>query len=74
MKRLLIAAAAFAALAGAATAQPAWDESQGQPPSDYPPCTHPGQDRCVTGHMAGHHGHHHHGGHKGKDSSDGERG
>jgi hypothetical protein len=80
MKRLLIAAAALAAMAGAATAQPAYDSSQGSPPSDYPPCTHPGQDRCVSGHMR--HmvmkGHHHPNGEKsakgGKTSSDGDRG
>lgn len=73
MKRILIAAAAFAALAGAAAAQPAYDPNQGgSPPSDYPPCTHPGQDRCVAG-MHGHH-HHHHGKDKAKTSSDGERG
>ena len=76
MKRVLIAAAAFAALAGAAVAQPAYDSSQGSPPSDYPPCTHPGQDRCVAGHMKGHHGHHKaEKGEKGsKSSTDGERG
>ena len=32
----------------------------GSPPSDYPPCTHKGQDRCVArgggeGHKAAHH-------------------
>jgi hypothetical protein len=78
MKRLLIAAA-FTALAGAAVAQPAYDPSQGSPPSDYPRCTHKGQDRCMSG---GHRmaGHHHHGdkgdkgGKGGKSSSDGERG
>ena len=77
MKRILIAAAAFTALAGAAVAQPAYDPSQGAAPSDYPPCTHPGQDRCVTGghhHMAGHHKGHPGKGKGGKSSSDGERG
>jgi hypothetical protein len=77
MKRVLIAAAAFTALAGAALAQPAYDPSQGTAPSDYPPCTHKGQDRCMTGHMKGHHsgGHHQAKGEKGgKSSTDGERG
>jgi hypothetical protein len=74
MKRLLIAAAALSALAGAAMAQPAYDPSQGQAPSDYPKCTHKGQDRCVTGgRMSGGHAHHHKGG-KGHSSTDGERG
>jgi len=73
MMRLLIAAAAFTALAGAAAAQPAYTESQGGPPSEYPVCTHKGQDRCV---QRGGKGHHHHkdakkGGHS---STDGERG
>ncbi len=79
MKRLLIAAAAFTALAGAAAAQPAYDASQGSAPEKYPPCTKKGQDRCMSGgrhHMAGHH-------HMGaasadkkdtKSSKDGERG
>ncbi len=58
MKRLLIATAAFTALAGAVVAQPAYDPSQGQPPADYPACTQPGQDRCVAGARAIH-GHHH---------------
>ena len=79
MKRLLIATAAFTALAGAAAAQPAYDPGQGQPPSDYPPCTQPGQDRCVAGghHMHGHHMHMHmnrHGKDKSASSKDGERG
>ena len=79
MKRLMIATVAFTALAGAALAQPAYDSSQGDPPSTYPVCTHKGQDRCVQG------GHHHaHAskapekakGSKGgtKSSTDGERG
>jgi hypothetical protein len=80
MKRVLIAAAALTALAGAAVAQPAYDSSQGSPPSDYPPCTHKGQDRCVAGghmhghHMAGHHAKSDKGAKGGKSSSDGERG
>jgi hypothetical protein len=77
MKHLLIATAAFAALAGAAVAQPASDPNQGQPPSDYPPCTQPGQDRCVAGghHMRGHHMHmKRHDKDKGASSKDGERG
>ena len=37
MKRFLIAAAAFTAMAGAAMAQPAWDPSKGDPPTDLPP-------------------------------------
>ena len=49
MKRLLVAAAALSALAGAAVAQPAYDASQGPAPSEYPKCTKPGQDRCVAG-------------------------
>lgn len=78
MMRLLIAAAAFTALAGAAAAQPAYSESQGAPPEKYPPCTHKGQDRCV---QHGGKGHHHMAGHKhmghkssAKSSTDGERG
>ena len=78
MKRILIAAAALSALAGAAMAQPAY-HGQGGPPPEYPPCSHPGQDRCVQHgwggwHGGGHHGwgghwrHHHH------SSTDGERG
>jgi hypothetical protein len=81
MKRILIAAAAFAAMAGAAMAQPAYDSSQGSPPDNYPPCTHKGQDRCVSGgharHMAGHHkASKAKGGESGggKSSTDGERG
>lgn len=84
MKRVLIAAAAFAAMAGAAAAQPAYDSNQGTPPSDYPPCRHAGEDRCMAHggmHMHGRHmhmGHHHKGGDKddkgGKSSRDGERG
>ena len=81
MKRLLIAAAAFAAMTGAAAAQPAYDSNQGGPPSDYPRCTHKGQDRCMAGGMHGHHKgdgehHHHHHDHDkgGKSSTDGERG
>ena len=70
MKRVLIAAAAFAAMAGAAAAQPAYDSSQGSPPSDYPACTHKGQDRCMTGHMRGHHM----AGHKGKAGDEGGKG
>lgn len=53
MKRLLIAAA-LTAMATAAAAQPAYTSSQGGPPSDYPRCTHRGQDRCVN-HGWGHH-------------------
>jgi len=81
MKRFLIAAAALTAMAGAAAAQPAFDPSKGDPPSEYPPCTQPGQDRCVVG---GHHMAHHvvahrkgsegKGGSSGKSSTDGERG
>jgi len=79
MKRLLIATAAFTALAGAALAQPAYDPSLGPNPSDYPPCDHPDQDRCVAGghHMHGHHMHmkmHHHADKDAKSSHDGERG
>jgi len=79
MTRLLIAAAAFSALAGGAVAQPAYDSSQGAPPSDYPTCTHRGQDRCMQrggGHMHGKHmGGKHMGAKKGtRSSADGERG
>ena len=71
MKRILIAAAALSALAGAAMAQPAY-RGQGGPPPEYPPCSHPGQDRCVQhgwggwhggeGHWGHHHGWGHHDG------------
>jgi hypothetical protein len=82
MKRILIAAAALTAMAGAAMAQPAYDSSQGSPPSDYPRCTHKGQDRCVSGGHARHTASHHKAskakgtgdGGGGKSSSDGERG
>ena len=81
MKRMLIAAAALCAIAGAAAAQPAWHPREGGPPPGYPPCSHPGQDRCTQhgwggwhgeGHWHGgwgHHWHHHH-----HSSTDGERG
>jgi len=77
MKRILIAAAAFSALAGAAAAQPAWHPAEGGPPPQYPPCTHPHEDRCVQhggwggGWHAGwtHHWRYHH-----HSSTDGERG
>jgi hypothetical protein len=77
MKRMLIAAVAFSAIAGAAAAQPAWHRGEGGPPPQYPPCTHPHEDRCVQhggwggGWHAGwgHHWHHHH-----HSSVDGERG
>ncbi len=81
MTRLLIAATAAFALAGAAAAQPAYDSSQGAAPGDYPRCTQPGQDRCVAGgrHMAGKpmmKGKMHHARKAGptKSSKDGERG
>ncbi len=79
MKALLIAAAAFSALAGAAVAQPAYHPDQGGPPSDYPPCSHRGEDRCTQhGGWSHRHGdwgrHHHHHGHGGHSSTDGERG
>ncbi len=90
MKRLLIATAALAALAGAAFAQPAYDPAAGGPPSDYPMCTHRGQDRCQQHGHGGYHGDHggwrrHHGdrdhdhdhdhdGDHGHSSTDGERG
>ena len=80
MKRLLIAAAALSAIAGAASAQPAWHAGAGGPPQDYPACSHPHQDRCAQHggwrhhHDAddgdtGHHWRHHH-----HSSTDGERG
>ncbi len=82
MKRMLIAAAAICAIAGAASAQPAWHPREGGPPPAYPPCSHPGQDRCVQHGWGGWHGgwrhhdgdwgrhwHHHH-----HSSTDGERG
>ena len=85
MKSLLIAAAAAFALAGAASAQPAYDSSQGAAPSEYPVCSKPGQDRCMqhgAAHKAGvphhHKGDHHKGKGKGakggQTSKDGERG
>ena len=90
MKRILIAEAALAAMAGAAAAQPAY-QGQGGPPPEYPPCSHHGQDRCVQhgeggwhgdGHWGHHHGgwgHHHgdgdhHWRHHHHSSTDGERG
>jgi len=73
MKRILIAATAFSALAGAAMAQPAYDASQGAPPSDYPPCSHRHEDRCVQ-HGGWAHGGHHHWKKHGHSSTDGERG
>ncbi len=81
MKRILFAAAAFSALACAATAQPAYD-GQSTAPSDYPPCTQPGQDRCMAGgggggrhmHMKHMHMKHMKGHHEAKSSKDGERG
>ena len=80
MKRMLIAAAALSAMAGAAMAQPAWHRGDGGPPPQYPPCTHPHQDRCAQhgwggwhgdgdGGEVGHHWRHHH-----HSSTDGERG
>ena len=76
MKLVLIATAAFTVMAGAALAQPAYDPNQGQPPSDYPPCTMPGQDRCVAGHMKGRHMHMKHAKAAAADKAktDGERG
>ena len=84
MKTLLIGAAAAFALVGAASAQPAYDSSQGAAPSDYPVCSKPGQDRCMqhgAAHKAGvahsHKGDHHKGkgkGKGGKTTKDGERG
>ena len=79
MKRFLIAAAALAALAGTASAQPAY-QGQGGPPPEYPPCTHHGQDRCVQHGWGGWHGDgdhgggHHHWRHHHHSSTDGERG
>ena len=80
MKILLIGAAAAFALVGAASAQPAYDSSQGAAPSDYPICSKPGQDRCMqhgAAHKAGvahHHRGDHHKGKGGKTTKDGERG
>jgi len=90
MKRILIAAVALSALAGAAAAQPAY-HGQGGPPPAYPACSHYGQDRCAQhgdggwhggGHWGRHHGdwggHHgdwgHHWRHHHHSSTDGERG
>ena len=56
MKRMLIAAAALCAIAGAASAQPAWHPREGGPPPGYPPCDHPGQDRCAQHGEGGWHG------------------
>ena len=88
MKRMLIVAAALCAIAGAASAQPAFHPREGGPPPDYPPCSHPGQDRCAQHGWGGWHGggewrHHEHawgGGwrhrwhHHHHSSYDGERG
>ena len=85
MKRMLIAAAALCAIAGAASAQPAWHPREGGPPQAYPPCSHPGQDRCLQHGDGGWHGgwRHHHDGdgdwghhwrHHRHSSTDGERG
>ena len=57
MKRIMIIAAAASVLAGAAMAQDAYTSAQGAAPSDYPPCTKAGQDRCTEHggkHMKGH--------------------
>jgi hypothetical protein len=84
MKRMLIAAAAICAIAGAASAQPAWHPREGGPPPAYPPCSHPGQDRCLQhgdggwhggwGHHEGEGGWGHHWRHHHHSSTDGERG
>lgn len=80
MTRVLIAAAALSALAGAALAQPAYENGQGAAPSNYPLCTHKGQDRCTQHGKGGWHGgggghHNHHAAAKAVHSSaDGERG
>ena len=81
MKRMLIAAAALSALAGAAVAQPAFHRGEGGPPAAYPPCTHHREDRCAQHGWGGWHGdgEHHWGGglrwHRHHHSStDGERG
>jgi len=79
MKRLLIVAAAFSAMAAAASAQPAYDPSQGAAPSDYPRCTHRGQDRCANHGWDHHKGpmkhmHHPKGGKSHHSTTDGERG
>jgi len=72
MKTLFLAAALFAATATAAFAQPAYDASQGPAPSDYPVCSHHGQDRCV---QPKHAEHRHHGKkHAEKEAAKGERG
>jgi hypothetical protein len=61
MKKLIGAVIAFSALSCVAIAQGAYSPDEGAPPSSYPPCTHPHEDRCVQGGpMARHHGHHHH--------------
>ncbi len=46
MKSVLVIAAAFSALAGAALAQPAWHPAEGGPPPGYPPCVAHHEDRC----------------------------
>ncbi len=82
MKRLLIAVAAFSAMAAAAAAQPAYDPSQGAAPSDYPRCSHRGQDRCSNHGWSHHKGsmkmmkhmHHRKGGKSHHSTTDGERG
>ncbi|QUD89650.1 hypothetical protein [Phenylobacterium montanum] len=84
MKQVLIAASAVLALASSAAAQPAYDAAQGPAPSQYPPCEHKGQDRCMPAghggmmHMRhkGHRGHMGHMDHKGEagEKAKGERG
>ena len=78
MKTLLSGVVVVLATSYVAMAQPAYNPAEGGPPPSYPPCTHPGEDRCTPGgpmgHMMGHHrGHHmgahhkggHHKGHRG---------
>ncbi|HEY5410008.1 MAG TPA: hypothetical protein VIJ94_04700 [Caulobacteraceae bacterium] len=67
MKRMLIAAAALSAFAGAAVAQPAFHRGEGGPPPAYPACSHPHEDRCAQHGGGGWHGgggYHRHWGHE----------
>jgi hypothetical protein len=54
MKGLIIG---LVASLGATTALAQSAAALGAPPATYPPCTKPGQDRCVVTHHAGHAAH-----------------
>jgi len=63
MKSLLIG---LVASLGASTALAQTATALGTPPATYPPCTKPGQDRCVVTHAVGHAAHHKHRAHHAK--------